>query len=763
MRIPFLLFLIFLVFIIAPSANAGGLYHHHYCPIEMLRDEDPVVRTDAAVALGECGAPPDCAVPTLIDALVDDDWLVVRAAYDSLMKVDRSAEPALIEALYSGNDNKFTYCSYILSLMKPLSSRTVFAFMDNFENPEGSGWVLQSLADASGEYEFITDAIIRRLDSSDARISKRALRTLGTIGPAARKAVPLLLYILKEQEPSVSFESLEDPMVVVSKSYTKAGEYRALLVETLARIGADADDILPLLFDYLWFQSGNGFVPERVINFLDPDPAELVEKIVEKVEETGESGFAEEALIALGADAILYLYDFLEGDNELLRAIAASVLLEIKPVSEQTVMKLRDAVQLKNNSDVLRSLGELGPEYAVITLPLIIESYESDDVEMRRAAVASIPKLGTAGWDAIPILFRALDDSDTTISMGAYYRLSQMGPPYPDEIIDKLITRLNHPFAAHRKLAAQSLWYIGPYAIRAEDKLIARLDDWSEDVQEEAIRALTAIHLDGSKIIPVFKDKLKSGEDLTIYDFMAINKMGSDAAGLTEELIGFLANADNPSLRFNAAVSLSKIGFQARQAASLFWDILRDDEQVNLHPAAAVALERFGEFKPEIVDILLNDMKTVEASERYRYISALGEIGPDAAAAVPELVRILGEGEADSPVIAEAIGQIGYAAPGAVTRLKLYAEYNDQTEIDAHYALFMLGEDPEYHLQRLIDALNSESLGVVGKAFSYLGQIGPAASAAIPVLKEKTMYRGEMSDLVRGRAFEVFRLIEAQN
>ena len=68
-------------------------------PIEELRDEDWIVRADAAAELGRMGEGAKDAVPALIQALQDSDAEVRYNATWALGNIGEGAVPALIQAL----------------------------------------------------------------------------------------------------------------------------------------------------------------------------------------------------------------------------------------------------------------------------------------------------------------------------------------------------------------------------------------------------------------------------------------------------------------------------------------------------------------------------------------------------------------------------------------------------------------------------------------------------------------------------------------
>ena len=144
---------------------------------------------------------------------------------------------------------------------------------------------------------------------------------------------------------------------------------------------------------------------------------------------------------------------------------------------------------------------------------------------------------------------------------------------------------------------------------------------------------------------------------------------------------------------------------------------------------------------------------------RSRAARALGWMGPDAALAVPALVRTLRDDvSAVRRDAAWALGRVGPAAAPAVAALAraLGDDFTDVGQAAAR-ALAALGPDAGGAVRPLIAALRDRHLAT--DAAMALGEIGPPARAALPKLR--ALARGTNAALAEV-AKEAMRNIEAE-
>jgi HEAT repeat protein len=142
------------------------------------------------------------------------------------------------------------------------------------------------------------------------------------------------------------------------------------------------------------------------------------------------------------------------------------------------------------------------------------------------------------------------------------------------------------------------------------------------------------------------------------------------------------------------------------------------------------------------VDDMIKSLADADPAVRGDAAAAIAAIGPDAAAAVPSLVKMLADEGA--PVArypaAYALGRIGPAAKPAVEQLRALATSPD--EVLATVAVWSAikiepGDSSMFDLAipALRKALRAEREIVRLEAAVALGDIGPEARAAIPMLE----------------------------
>jgi HEAT repeat protein len=236
-----------------------------------------------------------------------------------------------------------------------------------------------------------------------------------------------------------------------------------------------------------------------------------------------------------------------------------------------------------------------------------------------------------------------------------------------------------------------------------------------------------------------------------------------------------VAASDDPALREGAVAGLSDLATQLddgqkEQLATTFVGLIADAHpEVGL--AAGAALIRLGSpslaalrgkladpavrtnvlailaglgpaAKPALDDII-KELDDAEADHAGEAAVAIGAIGPEAAAAVPALRRLVGDA-AKAPGLrysaAYALGRIGPAAKEADPDLRKLAETDDElmATVAIWAALKVAPEDKslfERAVPLLRRALRGDREMVRLEAAVALGDIGPAAATAIPILE----------------------------
>ncbi|HVK07386.1 MAG TPA: HEAT repeat domain-containing protein [Gemmataceae bacterium] len=174
-------------------------------------------------------------------------------------------------------------------------------------------------------------------------------------------------------------------------------------------------------------------------------------------------------------------------------------------------------------------------------------------------------------------------------------------------------------------------------------------------------------------------------------------------------------------------------------------------------PSAAVrvgATQALGEIGPaagEAVPDLIGVLRDADETVRCRAAEALGRIGAEAA--VPALTDELAD---PSPAVQEAaaraLGAFRLAAEGAVSALVLLLQHPEEgVRQAAADAIGRIGTLPEEATATLVDSLASRDTLVRAQTAEALGAIGEAAGDAVPALVEAL---DDGSDRVRAKAAE---------
>lgn len=183
--------------------------------IKNLRDKDPEVRRAAAKGLADAGAEAKPAVSALGDAVKKDKDMFVRRfaaqALGALGEDARDAIPALATAL---NDEKKEVAEASANALGKIGPSAVPALMDVLKT--GKGVVVAKKP--KGGKQPASEGV-------NASLKRKAVESLGLIGPPAKEAVPVLMQNLKDKDIATE------------------------VAITLGKIGPDAKEAVPALKD----------------------------------------------------------------------------------------------------------------------------------------------------------------------------------------------------------------------------------------------------------------------------------------------------------------------------------------------------------------------------------------------------------------------------------------------------------------------------------------------------------------------------------
>ena len=379
--------------------------------------------------------------------------------------------------------------------------------------------------------------------------------------------------------------------------------------------------------------------------------------------------------------------------------------------------------------DVLE--GRLGHEITAETLIEILKS--SEDSDLRNLAVSAACEFGPDAKELVPFLISAFERGNG-------------------------ISRCN---------IACALSGIGPPAIAAIPSLIRALQDDDEMVSSNAAGALGRCGAPAKAAVPSLAAMVSRRERDEGFGYFtplaaaaAIGKFGSNARSVVPELVAVLAQTDrSPYIRRAVATALGEIAAPGdrivlaalSRVAKLESGTIRvgkegateAEEEASVRIAAALAIWKKSH-RRQVVAWLAEPLTHKENVFylREHAAMALGEIGPDAEAAMPMLISLVTDwkdGKDDcrcSSAAVVALGKIRSREEASVRVLEEQVVRNSGLSELAIEALAEIGDPARKSLRALVGALEHESYEVRLAAADAIRRIGGDTDPTVAVLTE---------------------------
>jgi len=479
------------------------------------------------------------------------------------------------------------------------------------------------------------------------------------------------------------------------------------------------------------------------------DLAELP-RLIEALKDKNSSGrrFALYNLEELGLDAAVALPEILralDDPDKSLRKGAADALgaigPEAAPAIPRLVALLGEGGILRVNTDVggffdvclhaAWALGRMAPE-AVGPLARALEHPKG---VVRYHAALALSDIGPNAKAAVPGLVRLFKDRDEMIRMMAVDAVRKIGPD-AKAVLPAVLQRLKDRHLGTRRAAVDALGTLRPLTREALDGLIRALGDKDGLVQRHAAGALGALGADAAPAVPALCAALTSRKS---YPHPEYHPFGTRpvAAAVAEALgrIGPAAKSAMPSLlaaardtKFSyieytlpkktdllqsaAARAAAQVEPQNKELLGLLEEYLRDPE--DLADGTIFALAKIGPRAQPLLPLVLDRMGWTNPRQRLALACAAIHIEPRYRAAIDTVVSTLNPDD---------------------------LRHDEQWEL-LRLALRLAGPQARRVIPALTETLASERWGNV-EATRTLGQFGPAARIAVPVLIDALADRGD--------------------
>jgi HEAT repeat protein len=595
------------------------------------------------------------------------------------------------------------------------------------------------------------------LKATDGNVRLKGIQVLEQLGPIAREAEPALLAALKEARANQQQQILIGPIAT-----------------TLKTIGADPKPavaaLVPLLKPNTWGLDPNAFAILKVGGTTEQETVAVRTLLLGHLRCSSSALLAQPEIMKQYAGKIMpALIIFLKDSDPRCRDLASAALAYYGKQAEKYAPALVEMLADKEMPARIRAAVALvavdpGQKQKVITV--LVAALDKPD-----AVSLAGPALSQMGVDAIPYLLPHLREKTGKEQQPYIQTLAAMGPP----AVTALVKELSGRTVAGRLGAAHALRFMTYQARPAFDNLVAALNDQDAEVRFYAAMAL--VWIDASKAAPAVPNLiagLESANQTIRYEAVAsLSQVGKPAVAGLPGLRKFL---QDPSLGLRAALAmanidptqaaeavpvltasleagttkfpyaqidaLKRIGAPAAAAAPALRKLLSAKEG-HLRVCAAAALARVSpENVPEAVKALLAVLQD-EPYENPALIS-LGEIGPAAKEAIPYLKKVVADQKAGGDVKNDALAALLRIDPSEVAGVlpKIKEDLQSQKPHVFREAVELLcaaaPARPEEVVPLLAGVLKDKrARHLWSEVLETLGNLGPAARAAVPMLEER--------------------------
>jgi HEAT repeat protein len=336
---------------------------------------------------------------------------------------------------------------------------------------------------------------------------------------------------------------------------------------------------------------------------------------------------------------------------------------------------------------------------------------------------------------------------DTNDLIRAAYALARIGGP---EAIGTLQRSLDEVESGYRPLIVEALDQTGPEGHKG---LLRLLDHGDPAVRAMVVRHLGLRRRGREELKPLLRKVLgDQSRDVQHAALQVIGQFGPEAKDVVPRLVE-LQEASDPSIRAESAVALIQIGGTVPESSlPILLAAARDRSQ----PGRWRVIEALGRAGPPAVPALSQALRE-DGTVRLKAAEALGRIGPEAREAVPALIEAArGADWTTRAQLALALWKVDRQAESALPMLIAALKSPALSPLSNPAAMpilppsrnairkFSFGRPSptSLHLSTVYPSGHSEFMPIVDliglrrQMIEALGQMGPKARAALPVLTE---------------------------
>jgi len=371
-------------------------------------------------------------------------------------------------------------------------------------------------------------------------------------------------------------------------------------------------------------------------------------------------------------------------------------------------------------------------------VPAMSQLIKGDNIELKSRAAAVLQGLGAGAKESTVTLLKELDSSDRERVQMAAVTLLKISEKN-QKALTKLVEMLSNPDDRTRQSAATALGKVGVNARRAVPTLIRALKDKNPLVRMQSAQALGEIGPPASAAVTALIEAATAKHPYLVTSFEGIGYDGS--------------------IHSASIIALGKIGSPAASAAvPMLIQTLEKHDNVS---AVLDALAKLKSAAAPAVPILASNLADTRQLSPRDVIAVLVAIGNQAQPAIPAIEKLVVEGPSpyrkDAFLAILSIESDQNKRRAEVMRHLGSTDFSLQQAATEAASTMNLGADS---VQLLIEGLASRQHTIKVSCAKALGNIGPAATAALPVLLENNLRSGSYMRDERSSAFEAIKKID---
>jgi HEAT repeat protein len=554
----------------------------------------------------------------------------------------------------------------------------------------------RGLAYLGWEAQPAVKALAQALGDTDGGVRRQALAALERLGPFAAEAVPALLPLVQDKDAGA----------------------REAAWKVLGQLGPHAKAALPAMRDRLVSADAREtYQAARLLGAMGPDAIPALLTVLDKGQPTARQ-WALHALGQIGCGDPDVLARFTAAlDDPATHAWAATNLPRLGPAALPVLRKALNHRDAGVRAQAADALGRFGP-YARPAVENLRARLRDEDAEVRALAALALWAVdrraeGLVGplADGVP-LGRNLSPVRSLAVLGSLY-------PRPREAEAVLLKTLRH---GHPLARRNAVWAVAKHPADRAAVVRALLDMSFKEkevfVRQEVLLALAGVAPESEQVLLVLAKAL--GDKNPALRRTALHALGKLGANIGPVLPAVQRLLKDPALQFEAAHLLARLGPAAAPAVP---------DLIEAAPRSPVAIQALGQIGPEAreaIPVLVQQLGNPHLSQKA--MEALARIGPDA---IPALVAAV---EARKPpqaavLAAQTLGRLGPKAVGPLLRVLQTGQ-----RFEAAFGLGELGPQARAAVSPLVTALKEGDPGTRRGAAWALGQIGVSTPEVVAAL-----------------------------